>query len=221
MSARSVVVSSQNQSPNPFKEDLRDTTLPTVSALDKIIQAVPQKEMPSLTDDFVSKGFALLRENSLKEFGAQLVTPYSVDKECVSAVGARLQAAVRVLSQSVLALLEPAASGLTERRIESTLRHGCFQINLCSLACFWQGIGTPTPPQWTAVVDKALHNYPVFETPALQEHLKDILQERVKKFYVDLPGFKLQSAGLGRDFMTLEYVGAEGVQGEQGTPTCE
>lgn len=214
MSARPVVASSQNQSSHLSKEELSTATLPQVSILQKIIQAVPQRDVPSLTDEFVSKGISLLREHSLKEFGAQLVTPYSVDQKCVSAVGARLQSAVRGLSQSVLALLEPAASGLTERRIESTLRHGYFQINLCSLACFWQGIGTRTPPQWTAVVDNALQNHPVFETPALQEHLKDILQERVKKFYVDLPGFKLQSAGLGRDFITLEYVGAEGVQGE-------
>jgi hypothetical protein len=215
MSPSSVVAPSKDHL-IPATEEFGNTPLPIVSVLDKIIQAVPRRDIPSLTDEFVTKGFALLREHSLKEFGAQLVTPYSVDEKCISAVGARLQTAVRGLSQSVLSLLEPATSGLTERRIESTLRRGCFQINLCSLACFWQGIGTPTPPQWPAIVDKALQHHPVFETPALQEHLKDILQGRVKKFYVDLPGFKLQSASLDRDFITLEYVGAEGVQDEQG-----
>jgi hypothetical protein len=219
MSARSVVTGCKPHDCNPSKELDSCAQLPRVSLLERVIESVPTRDVLSLTDDFVTRGFSLLYQHSLQEFGAQLATASTVHADCVTAVSTRLQAVVRGLSQSVLSLLDPSTSGLTEPQIRSTLRHGCFQINLCSLNCFWQGIGTQTPPHWGVVVGKALSTHPGFDTPALRHHFTETLHERIKKFYVDLPGFELQFAGLGRDFITLRYVGLNTDVRYEFTPT--
>jgi hypothetical protein len=218
MSSRSVVADCNVKDSNRSHIASGGSVLPQISILERVIESVPTQDFPSLLDDFVTKGFSLLYQNSLTEFGAQLVTTSSVQEECITAVRARLQGVARGMSQSVLSLLEPTTSGLTEQRIQSTLRHGCFQVNLCSLTCFWQGIGTRTPPQWSTLVSKTLAAHPGFETPALRDHLRNILQERIKKFYVDLPGFQLRSAGLDRDFITLMYVGCDTTSPYEYTP---
>jgi hypothetical protein len=210
MSSRSPAICDRNHS---LIELDSAPSLPRLTSLERVMYSVPERDISPLVDEFLYSGLPLLQRHSIEEFGAQLISHSLIHSTCVNAVTTRLQAAVKTISQTILGLLASTASGtLDDSRIQSTLRHGSFQIDLDTRRCFWQGIGAQYTPHWDTLVRNTISHAGLFRCEPLNELCLETFRRRLAMRFVDFPGFTLKTPGYSRDFMSLTW--SNRLQGE-------